>query len=134
MPWYLYTGNRVQSIPTGYNNTVAVPPYGRVEIHQLTQPTQAMLKARPPLLRPCGAPAGVEAGPWAAQVAEPAAVLTPSAFAGYFTEGAAVPAVEAPLENVSAPAAGASVGEELPPVDEADAADGETQAKRRRNK
>jgi hypothetical protein len=129
MGWYLYTGNVVRAIQTGYDNTVAVPPYGRVEIHQLGQATQAMLRAKPPLLRPCGAPAGVTASPHAAQVPAPAAVLEGTKFAGYFqepgvvTDPAAIPAPVVPVvpKNVSAPEAGASVGEELPPVDEAGA-------------
>jgi hypothetical protein len=82
--WYLYTGSRVQSVATGMGNTVAVPPYGKVEIHQLVPSTESMVKRG--VLRPCGKPVDVKPGVHSRQVEGGGTALTPTKFAGYFSE------------------------------------------------
>jgi hypothetical protein len=84
MTWYLYTGSRVQSVATGHGNTVAVPPYGKVEIHQLVPSTESMVKRG--VLRPCGKPLDAKPGVHPVQVAGGGPALAPTKFAGYFSE------------------------------------------------
>jgi hypothetical protein len=84
MTWYLYTGSRVQSVATGHGNSVAVPPYGKVEIHQLVPSTESMVKRG--ILRPCGRPVAVKTGVHPVVVAGGAEALQKTKFAGYFQE------------------------------------------------
>jgi hypothetical protein len=128
--WYLYTGSRVQSVATGLGNTVAVPPYGKVEVHQLVPSTESMVKRG--VLRPCGKPMEAKLGVHPAKVDGGGAALQPTKFAGYFSErgitrnpelppvsaGTVEPtALEQAMaagENVIAPPSGDTVDQERP--------------------
>jgi hypothetical protein len=145
--WYLYTGSRVQSVATGLGNTVAVPPYGKVEVHQLVPSTESMVKRG--VLRPCGRPADAKPGVHPMQVEGGAAELKPTKFSGYFSErgvthhpemppvstGTVVPtALELAVaagEKVIAPPSGDTVDQEQP-AEAGDAVEGPEGGRRRK--
>lgn len=99
MSWYYYSGRIVRSIPVSRNKSVAVRPNTKVEILEITQEAQAMMRSGD--LKRTGKPLGaVSLGDLPPRpLVKMRDVVPPSALAQHFAEKGVTPSRDMPPQK-----------------------------------